>query len=161
MGRGFVEEVDDFRVTNPPTHPALLDALARDFIEHEFDLRHLMRTILNSRTYQLSAEPNDSNRHDTLNYSHFRIRRLLAETMLDAMCQVTGVEEKFAGYPPGTRAMQVYSGGGGYMLVELRTSEPRHHLRARQPARHGADDAYDLRDHDSEEGECGEVRPRV
>jgi hypothetical protein len=116
MGRGFVEEVDDFRVTNPATHPALLDALALDLIRHRYDLRHLMRTILNSRAYQLSAEPNDSNRHDTLNYSHFRIRRLPAETMLDAMSSATGVEERFPGYPPGTRAMQVYSGGGGYML---------------------------------------------
>jgi hypothetical protein len=116
MGRGLVEEVDDFRVTNPPTHPQLLDALANDLIAHKFDLRHLMRTILTSRAYQLSAEPNDSNRHDTLNYSHFRIRRLPAETLLDAMSTVTGVEERFAGYPPGTRAMQVYSGGGGYML---------------------------------------------
>ncbi len=116
MGRGFVEEVDDFRVTNPPTHPGLLDALAEDFIAHKFDMRHLIRTILNSRAYQLSATPNDSNRNDVLNYSHFRIRRLQAETLVDAMSEVTGVAEKFAGYPLGTRAMQVYAGGGGYML---------------------------------------------
>ena len=116
MGRGLVEEVDDFRVTNPPTHPALLDAMAKDLIAHRYDLRHLMRTILNSRAYQLSAEPNDSNRQDALNYSHYRIRRLPAETLLDAMSTVTGVPEKFPGYPPGTRAMQVYAGPGGYML---------------------------------------------
>jgi hypothetical protein len=116
MGRGLVEEVDDFRITNPPTHPALLDALAKDLIAHRFDLRHLMRTILNSRAYQLSAEPNDSNRGDMLNYSHFRMRRLMAEVMLDAMSQVTGSPEKFNGYPPGTRAAQIYGGGGGYML---------------------------------------------
>lgn len=119
MGRGFVEEVDDFRVTNPPTHPALLDALATDLIARKFDLRHLIRTILNSRAYQLSAAPNDSNRSDTLNYSHFRLRRLSAESLLDAMSQVTGVQEKFAGYPPGTRAMQVYAGAGGYMLASF------------------------------------------
>jgi hypothetical protein len=119
MGRGLVEEVDDFRITNPPTHPALLDALAQDLIAHRFDLRHLMRTILNSRAYQLSAEPNDSNQGDTLNYSYFRIRRLPAETMLDAMSQVTGAPEKFPGYPPGTRAMQVYAGSGGYMLASF------------------------------------------
>lgn len=116
MGRGFVEEVDDFRVTNPPTHPALLDALASDLIAHKFDLRHLIRTILNSRAYQLSSEPNESNRNDALNYSHFRIRRLPAESLVDAMSEVTGVPEKFGGYPLGTRAMQVYAGGGGYML---------------------------------------------
>jgi hypothetical protein len=119
MGRGFVEEVDDFRVTNPPTHPALLDALARDLIEHKFDLRHLMRTILNSRAYQLSAEPNGSNRSDRRNYARFSIRRLPAEAMLDAMSQATGVPEKFNGYPPGTRAMQVYAGNGGYMLASF------------------------------------------
>lgn len=119
MGRGFVEEVDDFRVTNPPTHPALLDALAADLIAHKYDLRHLMRTILNSRAYQLSAEPNESNRSDTRNYSHFVMRRLAAEPMLDALTQVTGKMEKFPGYPPGTRAMQVYGGGGNYMLASF------------------------------------------
>jgi hypothetical protein len=116
MGRGFVEEVDDFRVTNPPTHPALLDVMASDLIAHKFDLRHLIRTILNSRTYQLSSAPNESNRNDAINYSHFRIRRLTAEALLDAMSEVTGVQEKFAGYPLGARATQVYAAGGGYML---------------------------------------------
>ena len=65
MGRGLVEQVDDFRVTNPPTHPALLDALAFDLIGHKFDLRHLIRTILNSRTYQRASTPNESNRNGT------------------------------------------------------------------------------------------------
>jgi hypothetical protein len=115
LGRGFVEEVDDFRVTNPPSHPQLLDALAADLVKHKYDLRHLMRTILNSRTYQLSAEPNESNRADSRNYSHFGMRRLMAEAMLDAMTQVTGVEEKYGGHPPGTRAMQLAS-GSSYML---------------------------------------------
>lgn len=119
MGRGFVEEVDDFRVTNPPSHPALLDALAADLVQHKYDLRHLMRTILNSRAYQLSAEPNDSNRTDTRNYSHFVMRRLEAEPILDALTQVTGKQEKFAGYPPGTRATQVYGGNGNYMLASF------------------------------------------
>lgn len=119
MGRGFVEEVDDFRVTNPPSHPQLLDALAADLVAHQYDLRHLIRTILNSRAYQLSAEPNDSNRDDTRNYSYFRMRRLPAEALLDIMSQTTGVEEKLAGYPPGTRAMQAYGTGGGYMLASF------------------------------------------
>lgn len=116
MGRGLVEEVDDFRVTNPPSNPALLDAMASDLASHGYDVRHLIRAILNSRTYQLSSEPNESNHNDAINYSHFRIRRLTAESLLDAMSEVTGVQEKFAGYPPGTRAMQVYGVGGGYML---------------------------------------------
>ncbi len=116
LGRGLVEEVDDFRVTNPPTNPALLDAMAEDLSSHGYDLRHLIRAILNSRTYQLTAEPNDSNRGDTLNYSHYFIRRMLAEQMLDTISQVTGVAEKYKGYPSGTRAMQVYAGSPNYML---------------------------------------------
>lgn len=115
LGRGLVEEVDDFRVTNPPTNPALLDALAADFVKNKFNVRRLARTIFLSRTYQLSAAPNETNRADSINYSRFGMRRLMAETLTDAIAQVTAVPDKFAGYPPGTRAMQVYS-GGNYML---------------------------------------------
>jgi len=115
LGRGLVEEVDDFRVTNPPTNPALLDALAADFVRNKYDIRRLVRTILSSRTYQLSAQPNATNKTDTINYSRFALRRLMAETLADSIAQVTAVPDKFAGYPPGTRAMQVYS-GGNYML---------------------------------------------
>ena len=57
MGRGLVEPIDDMRVTNPPSNPELLDALAKDFVAHKFDLKHLIRTIMNSTTYQLSSEP--------------------------------------------------------------------------------------------------------
>ncbi|MEX2262670.1 MAG: DUF1553 domain-containing protein [Bryobacteraceae bacterium] len=116
MGRGLVEEVDDFRVTNPPTHPALLDAMANDLAQNGYDLRHLIRAILNSRAYQLTAEPNESNRGDEINYSRYIMRRLMAEQMLDTISQVTGVAEKYRGYPPETRAMQVYSGAPHYML---------------------------------------------
>ncbi len=116
LGRGLVEEVDDFRVTNPPTNPALLDALAADFAGHGYDFRRLVRVMLNSRVYQLSAEPNESNQGDSVNYSRYYIRRLMGEQMLDAMTELTGVSEKFNGYPPGTRAMQVYS-GANYMLA--------------------------------------------
>jgi len=114
LGRGLVEEVDDFRVTNPPTNPALLDALAADFIRNKFDIRRLIRTILLSRTYQLSAQPNNTNRGDAINYSRFGMRRLMAETLTDAIAQVTAVPDKFPGYPQGTRAMQVYA-GANYM----------------------------------------------
>src|SRR6185503_16795951 len=69
MGRGIVDPIDDFRATNPPSHPALLDSLAADFVKHKFDLRYLIRLIMNSRVYQLSAMPNDSNRDDDLNFS--------------------------------------------------------------------------------------------
>lgn len=115
MGRGLVEDVDDFRITNPPTNPALLDAMTADFAKSGYDIRRLIRRILNSRTYQLSASPNDSNRRDAINYSRYSMRRLMAETLTDAIAQATGVPDKFPGYPPGTRAMQVYS-GSSYML---------------------------------------------
>jgi hypothetical protein len=107
MGRGLVDPVDDFRPTNPPSHPALLDALARDFVEHAFDLRYLLRLMMNSRTYQLSAEPTETNSEDEMNYSHAWPRRLSAEQMLDAQLQVLGVPAKFGGYPSGMRAVQL------------------------------------------------------
>jgi hypothetical protein len=107
LGRGLVEPIDDFRVTNPATNPPLLDALARDYAASRFDLRHLIRTIMNSRTYQLSAEPNPSNRDDEGNFSRAIVRRLPAETLLDAQSQVIGASPEFNGYPIGTRAGQV------------------------------------------------------
>ena len=116
MGRGIAEPVDDFRVTNPPTNQALLDALAKDFVANGYHLKHTIRLILNSRAYQLSSEPNETNRADFLNYSHYYVRRLLAEELIDSMSEVTGVEEKFPGYMPGTRAMTIPQGAPTYFL---------------------------------------------
>jgi hypothetical protein len=116
MGRGLVEPLDDFRVTNPPTNQALLDALAKDFVKNGFHLKHTVRTILNSRTYQSASEPNETNRNDSLNYSHFYVRRLLAEELIDVMAEVTGVPEKFPGYMLGTRAMTIPQGAPTYFL---------------------------------------------
>jgi hypothetical protein len=107
MGRGIVDPIDDFRATNPPSHPALLDALAADFVKHKFDLRYVIRLILNSRAYQLSVMPNDSNRDDDLNFSRAYVRRLTAEQLLDCQSAVTGVPVQFNGYPPGLRAAQL------------------------------------------------------
>ncbi len=107
MGRGIVDPIDDFRPTNPPSHPALLEALARDFARHRFDVRWLIREIMNSRTYQMSAQPNASNQEDDLNYSHVLPRRLSAEQLLDAQHQVAGVPAKFSGFPVGLRASQM------------------------------------------------------
>ena len=104
LGRGIVDPIDDFRATNPPSHPELLDTLARDFVEQDFDLRHLIRTIMNSRTYQLSAVPNDTNRDDGANFSRAQVRRLSAEQLLDSLSRATGVPVEFTGYPVGTRA---------------------------------------------------------
>ena len=107
LGRGLVEPIDDFRLTNPPSHGPLLDELARDFAGHQFDLKYLVRRIMNSRVYQLAAEPNETNREDESNYSRALVRRLSAEKLLDAQCQVLDVPPHLAGYPRGTRAGQM------------------------------------------------------
>lgn len=93
--RGFVEPVDDFRDSNPPTHPLLLEALARNFEENGYDLKHLMRLILQSKTYQLSGIPNETNVDDEINYSRARPRRLDAEVLLDAITRVTDSDDPF------------------------------------------------------------------
>jgi hypothetical protein len=110
MGRGIVEPVDDFRESNPPCNPELLDALAADFVAHQFDVKHTLRTILNSATYQLSSTANRLNEQDATYCSHYRVRQLPAEQLLDAICQVTGVPERFKGVVLGTRASQLPDG---------------------------------------------------
>jgi hypothetical protein len=107
LGRGIVDPIDDFQAANPPINEPLLSALARDFADHNFDLRYLIRTIMNSRCYQLSAVANDGNRDDESNFSHAAIRPLQAEQLLDALVQVTGVPGRFAGYPAGMRSEQL------------------------------------------------------
>jgi Protein of unknown function (DUF1553)/Protein of unknown function (DUF1549) len=107
LGRGIVDPLDDFRASNPPVNGPLLDALTADFVAHGFDLRHLIRTIAASRTYQLAAAPNETNREDESNFSRAIVRPLQAEQLLDALCGVTGVTPRFNGYPPGTRAGQL------------------------------------------------------
>jgi hypothetical protein len=109
-GKGIVDPVDDFRDSNPSCNDELLDALAKDFAAHKFDVRHLIRTIMNSRTYQLSAQPNDFNKDDAKYFSHAVTKLLTAEQLLDALCDVTALPEKFAGLPAGTRATQLPDG---------------------------------------------------
>ena len=101
FGRGIVDPVDDFRSTNPPTHPELLAALAQDFRTHGHDLRRLIRLIVTSRAYQLSGRETPGNRDDRTNYSHALPRPLDAEILLDAICDVTGVPEVFTAGVPG------------------------------------------------------------
>jgi hypothetical protein len=107
MGRGLVEPVDDLRPTNPASHPALLDALAADCVDHGYDLRHLVRTIARSRTYQLTSRPLPGNRTDDRLFSHAALKEMPAQVFLDAVAQVTGVPEHFEGYPEGTRAIEL------------------------------------------------------
>lgn len=105
FGRGLVEPEDDMRATNPPTNPELLDALARHFVESGYDLKALVRTIVLSKTYQLSAEPNDRNADDKQNFSRYYPKRMSAEVLYDAFHQVTATQESYSGLPAGTRAI--------------------------------------------------------
>src|SRR4030095_5362100 len=94
MGRGLVDPPDDFRATNPASHPALLDTLANDFVKRKFDMRYVIKLIMTSRAYQLSSEPNTTNKDDDVNFSRSLIRRLGAEQLLDCQSQVSGVPLK-------------------------------------------------------------------
>jgi hypothetical protein len=120
MGRGIVEAEDDLRQTNPPTNAELFDALAKDFVDHKYDVKHVIRTVMNSAAYQRSSRPVKGNEGDDRFYSRYLIRRLSAEVLLDAYSQVTGVptpftqigtgtggQQNYGGYPLGTRALQL------------------------------------------------------
>ncbi len=108
LGRGLVEPVDDVRATNPPSNPELLDALAKFTIENKYDVRKLILLITSSRVYQTSATPNATNEKDERNFSRAYFKRPDAEVLLDIICQVTGVPEKFTGSPGITRAVQLW-----------------------------------------------------
>jgi hypothetical protein len=107
LGRGIVDPNDDFRESNPPVNGPLLDALAKHLVEKKFDMKSLIRTIMNSRTYQLSSIPNETNADDLTNFSHAPVRSMPAEALLDAIAQVTGSPNTYEGYAFGTRAGQL------------------------------------------------------
>jgi hypothetical protein len=107
FGRGLVDPIDDMRVSNPPTNPELLKALSDDLVRHHFDLKHLIRTIVTSRTYQLSSEPNKYNGPDRQNYARHYPRRLPAEVLFDAVDQLTGVKTQFQGVSAQARAVDL------------------------------------------------------
>jgi hypothetical protein len=111
LGRGIIDPVDDIRSSNPPSNAALLDALANDFVEHGYDQKRLIRTILNSLTYQLAARATPSGAGDTQNFSHYLPRRLSAEQFSDAVTQVTGVRENFQGRIVGTGTVALPASG--------------------------------------------------
>ncbi len=111
LGAGIIEPLDDIRAGNPPTNPELLDYLTEEFIKSGFDVRHVMRLICKSRTYQLSVETNKWNADDKMNYSHAIARRLPAEVLLDAVYRVTGSVSKIPGVAPGTRAAALPDSG--------------------------------------------------
>src|SRR5262249_13667515 len=105
MGHGIVEPIDDLRSTNPPSNPELLEALAKELIARGFDQKQLLRTIMNSRVYQLSASATPANRQDEVFFTKYAVKRLPAEVLLDAIDFATGEHEKFARLPKGTRAI--------------------------------------------------------
>ena len=107
LGVGMVEPVDDLRATNPPSNPALWAALNKEFVANKYDLKSLIRAILNSRTYQLASATTPANETDSRFHSHYYARRLPAEVMLDSLSSATGTSEKFDGYPEGVRAIQI------------------------------------------------------
>jgi len=117
-GKGIVDPVDDFRDSNPSANDELLDALAKDFVAHKFDVKYLIKTIMTSRTYQLSSQTNDYNKDDNKYFSHAVTKLLTAEQLLDAICTVTEVPEKFSGMPAGTRAVQLPDGAPDHPFLK-------------------------------------------
>ncbi len=106
-GRGLVEPIDDLRATNPPSNVGLMDALSQDFASSGFNLKHLIRTIMASRLYQLDSQPTPANAADTRFYSHYRVKRIGAEPLLDAIDYATGSPTKYPNLPAGTRAIDL------------------------------------------------------
>ena len=111
LGTGIIEPIDDIRAGNPPTNPELLNWLTRELIDHKFDVRHLMRVICQSRTYQLSVAVNEWNADDETNFSHAKARRLPAEVLYDTIHRVLGASSRIPGVPPGTRAAALPDAG--------------------------------------------------
>lgn len=107
FGKGIIDPVDDIRASNPPSNPALLDALTKDLVNHNFDLQYLMRAITNSRAYQTSIEVNEWNTGDRDNFSHAFPRRLAAEELMDAVAAAAGVRPNFPEVPEDTAAEQL------------------------------------------------------
>ena len=118
LGRGIIEPVDDIRASNPPVNEALLAAMAKDFVDQGYDLRHVIHTIVNSRAYQASIEINEWNETDVRNFSRFIPRRLPAESMLDAVTIATGSKPEFEGVPHDFTAQELpdpFVGQGGFL----------------------------------------------
>jgi hypothetical protein len=107
FSRGLVDPEDDMRITNPPSNPALLDALAKHFVDSKFDTKQLLKTIATSTTYQLSSLPNAYNAKDKQNFSRYYPKRMPAEVLLDSIDRVTASTTRFGGVPAGTRAVQL------------------------------------------------------
>ena len=119
FGRGIVDPEDDLRVTNPPSNPELLNALAKHFLDHRFDLKDLVRTICKSNVYQLSSEPTEFNSNDQQSFSSFYPRRLTAEVLYDAVNSVADTPSNFGTIPQGTTAVQLPDNGFNNYFLEV------------------------------------------
>jgi hypothetical protein len=118
IGKGIIDPVDDVRISNPAINPELLEALGTKFMDYKYDFKKLVRDICNSRTYQLSTRPNESNALDDRNFSHASIRRMRAEVLLDCINEVTDSADKFQGLPRGARAVEIADGNvANYFLT--------------------------------------------
>jgi hypothetical protein len=104
FNKGIVDPLDDMRITNPPSNPELLDALAKELVDNKFSLKHLIKVIVKSRTYQLSATPNEFNKHDKQNYARYYPRRMSAEVLFDAVNQVALAPAQFGNLPQDKHA---------------------------------------------------------
>ena len=118
MGKGIVDPVDDFRDSNPSANDELLDGLAKEFVANGFSIKSTIRSIMKSRTYQLSAQTNAFNRDDTKYFSHAYTKLISAEPLLDAICRATDIPEKFTGMPLGTRAVQLPDGDANHPFLK-------------------------------------------
>ncbi|MEO2090728.1 MAG: DUF1549 and DUF1553 domain-containing protein, partial [Gemmataceae bacterium] len=128
LGKGIVDPIDDFKAANPPTNPELLDHLAKMFAAGGYRLKPLIRHVMTSRVYQLSASPNDTNASDETHFSRARVHPLEAEQLMDAVANALGVELKLPGYPTGTRAGEMaatpmegrrQAGGSGMRFLKV------------------------------------------
>ncbi len=127
LGRGIVHEPDDIRPDNPPRNPELLSFLERELIAARYDLKHVYRLILNSKTYQLSSIPRSAHAEAAANFAFYPLRRLEAEVLADALCQVTGTSEKyesaipepFTFIPAGQRSVSLPDGSITSSFLEL------------------------------------------
>lgn len=133
LGRGIVHEPDDFRDDNPPANPELLQYLADELVRSQYDLRHVYRLILNSRTYQLSSIPRSSDPRAAAQFAYYPVRRLEAEVLIDAICDITGtsedywsmIPEPYSIIPPGQRAVGLTDGSITSSFLELFGRPPR------------------------------------
>ncbi|MCG3199991.1 MAG: DUF1549 domain-containing protein [Candidatus Omnitrophica bacterium] len=119
LGKGIVDPPDDARVTNPPTHPGLLDELGSRLVANRYDLRALVRDICTSYTYQMTTRPREPSIVDDRNFSHAMARRIPAEQLLDAISSVAMTKFKFPNLPLGARAVQVADGNSGNYFLSL------------------------------------------